>query len=83
MRSRIPAAVILLQQPLRPLVGRASPPQCGQTGSGGRARNVVSSMSIAVSPAGITSVVFDRAGNKYHGRIAALADAAREGGLDF
>ena len=33
--------------------------------------------------AGIESVVFDRAGNKYHGRIAALADGAREGGLDF
>ena len=33
--------------------------------------------------AGVEQVVFDRAGNKYHGRIAALADAAREGGLGF
>ena len=33
--------------------------------------------------AGITKVVFDKAGNQYHGRIAALADAAREAGLDF
>jgi large subunit ribosomal protein L18 len=33
--------------------------------------------------AGVEGVVFDRAGNKYHGRIAALADAAREGGLNF
>lgn len=33
--------------------------------------------------AGIESIVFDRAGYKYHGRVAALADAAREGGLKF
>ena len=33
--------------------------------------------------AGIDSVVFDRAGNLYHGRVAALADGARSGGLTF
>ena len=33
--------------------------------------------------AGIEAVVFDRAGYKYHGRVAAFADAAREGGLKF
>jgi large subunit ribosomal protein L18 len=32
---------------------------------------------------GVTTVVFDRAGNKYHGRIAAVADSARENGLEF
>jgi large subunit ribosomal protein L18 len=32
---------------------------------------------------GVASVTFDRAGNRYHGRVAALADGAREGGLTF
>jgi len=33
--------------------------------------------------AGVTSVAFDRSGNRYHGRVKALADAAREHGLQF
>jgi large subunit ribosomal protein L18 len=37
----------------------------------------------AAKSKGITSVVFDRSGARYHGKVKALADAAREGGLQF
>ncbi len=46
-----------------------------------RARRVGEVVAERAKAAGIDSVVFDRAGNKYHGRVAALADGAREGGL--
>jgi large subunit ribosomal protein L18 len=45
------------------------------------ARKVGELIASKASEAGIESVVFDRGGNKYHGRIAALAEGAREGGL--
>jgi large subunit ribosomal protein L18 len=37
----------------------------------------------AAKAAGVTKVAFDRSGFKYHGRVKALADAARENGLEF
>jgi large subunit ribosomal protein L18 len=48
-----------------------------------RAAEVGKLIAERASGAGIAKVVFDRAGNRYHGRIAALADAAREAGLEF
>ena len=48
-----------------------------------KARKVGELVAERAKAAGITSAVFDRAGNKYHGRLAALADGAREGGLAF
>jgi large subunit ribosomal protein L18 len=47
------------------------------------ARRVGELVAKRAQDAGITSVVFDRGGFLYHGRIAALADGAREAGLEF
>src|SRR5687767_8181213 len=48
-----------------------------------KARKVGKLVAERAKSAGVDGVVFDRAGNKYHGRVAALADGAREGGLTF
>ncbi len=46
-----------------------------------KAKRVGELVAARAKDAGIDAVVFDRGGNRYHGRVAALADGAREGGL--
>jgi large subunit ribosomal protein L18 len=58
----------------------------GELKNGGNilaAKQVGRAIADRAKAAGITMVAFDRGGRKYHGRIKALADAAREGGLKF
>jgi large subunit ribosomal protein L18 len=47
------------------------------------ARKVGELLAERAKAAGVDRVVFDRGGNRYHGRVAALADSVREGGLTF
>ncbi|HMU61388.1 MAG TPA: 50S ribosomal protein L18 [Gemmatimonadales bacterium] len=53
------------------------------TGKVARAKAVGKLIAEKAKAAGITSVVFDRAGYRYHGRVQAVADGARAGGLEF
>jgi len=53
------------------------------TGNVGAATEIGKLIAEKAKAAGITRVAFDRSGFKYHGRIKALADAARENGLEF
>ena len=53
------------------------------TGNSEAAANVGRLVAERAKEAGITAVAFDRSGFKYHGRVKALADAAREAGLQF
>ena len=55
----------------------------GATGNKSAAETVGRLVAERAKAAGVTQVVFDRGGNIYHGRIAALADAARNAGLEF
>ena len=48
-----------------------------------KARKVGELVAERAKAAGVSTAVFDRAGNKYHGRVAALADGARDDGLTF
>ena len=58
----------------------------GELANGGNieaAKRVGKAIAERAKAAGVTAVAFDRGGRKYHGRVKALADAAREGGLKF
>ena len=66
-------------------IASASTLEAGLRQAGGdktaKAREVGKLLAQRASAAGIAAAVFDRAGHSYHGRIAAVADGAREGGL--
>ena len=57
--------------------------RAGSTGNVDAATKVGALIAERAKTAGVSRVAFDRAGFKYHGRIKALADAAREAGLEF
>ena len=70
----------------RTLAASSSIEKTQREGSGNkteRAKNVGAAVAKKALDAGVTKVVFDRGGNRYHGRVKALADAAREAGLQF
>ena len=55
----------------------------GGTGNADAAAKVGTLVASRAKDAGVSAVAFDRSGYKYHGRVKALADAAREAGLEF
>ena len=57
--------------------------QINGAGKVGRAKGTGKLLAEKATAAGIKRVVFDRAGYRYHGRVQAVADGAREGGLEF
>jgi large subunit ribosomal protein L18 len=69
--GRTLAAVNWIEAPLRELTGSEQAKKAGEL------------LAERAKAAGIDSVVFDRGGYQYHGRVQALADGAREGGLSF
>jgi large subunit ribosomal protein L18 len=69
--GRTIAAVNWIEAPLRDLKGSEQAKQAGEL------------LAERAKAAGVQSAVFDRGGYQYHGRVQALADGAREGGLTF
>ena len=61
--------------------GQAGPPKHAANAAGAKRLGAVAAE--AAKSAGISQVVFDRGGAKFHGKVKALADAAREAGLQF
>lgn len=64
-------------------VEKAVREQLKATGNIDAAKHIGKLIAERAVQAGVKAVAFDRAGFKYHGRVQALADAAREGGLEF
>ncbi len=60
-----------------------APLRAGATGNVAAAEEVGRLVAARAREKGVSKVVFDRGGSRYHGRVAALADAAREAGLEF
>jgi large subunit ribosomal protein L18 len=73
--SKVLASASTLEAEVRKSVGNG--------GNAAAAAVVGKRIAEKAKSAGVTAVAFDRSGNKYHGRIKALADAAREHGLQF
>ncbi len=61
----------------------AVPDDAGLTGKKAKAWSVGQLVATRAKEAGVSAVIFDRGGFLYHGRVAALADGARAGGLEF
>jgi large subunit ribosomal protein L18 len=67
----------------RTLAAASTLSEAGDGDPKARAKAVGAALAARAKDAGVTTVAFDRGGFKYHGQVRALADGAREGGLEF